>query len=111
MRLKQILINLVKNAFKFTRKGSIRVIAAFDEIEEKLHIHVVDTGKGILENEMGQLFQQFGKLMRTANMNNEGIGMGLMICQNLVQMNEGTISVKSNGEDQGSAFSFTYKVK
>ena len=54
-----------------------------------LHCHVIDSGKGIREDEMGQLFQKFGKLLRTADTNSEGIGMGLMICQNLVQMNKG----------------------
>ena len=48
VRLKQILINLVKNAFKFCRGGIIRIIMAFDEVEEVLKVHVVDTGKGIL---------------------------------------------------------------
>ena len=47
MRLKQILINLVKNALKFTRKGNIRVVMAFDQEEEMLKVHVIDTGKGI----------------------------------------------------------------
>mgnify|MGYP000861515896 CR=1 FL=1 len=87
VRLKQILINLIKNAFKFTRFGKIRVIAAYDEANELFHCHIVDTGKGIKDDEMDQLFTQFGKLLRTASMNNEGIGMGLMICQNLVKMN------------------------
>jgi len=64
-----------------------------------LHFHVVDTGKGIKQDEMSQLFKQFGKLLRTANMNSEGIGMGLMICQNLVCMNQGTIQVFSEGVD------------
>ena len=84
VRLKQILINLVKNAFKFCQGGEIRVIMAFDEIDEMLKVHVVDTGKGILSEDMDRLFKQFGKLLRTAEMNSEGIGMGLMICQNLV---------------------------
>ena len=43
-------------------------------------------------------------------MNSEGIGMGLMICQNLVALNQGQIYVQSDGEDQGSAFTFTYKL-
>ena len=84
MRLKQILINLVKNAFKFCRGGVVRVIMAFDIVEEMLKVHVVDTGKGILPEEIDRLFKQFGKLLRTAEMNHEGIGMGLMICKNLV---------------------------
>ena len=78
--MKQILINLIKNAFKFTRRGEIRVILAIDEPAKMLKVSVVDTGKGIKADEMDKLFSKFGKLLRTANMNSEGIGMGLMIC-------------------------------
>jgi len=60
--LKQILINLVKNAFKFCRGGEIRVIMAFDRVEEVLRVHVVDTGLGIIPKDMDKLFKQFGKL-------------------------------------------------
>ena len=109
-RLKQVLINLVKNAFKFTRKGEIRIRAAFDQRESMLKFDVCDTGKGIKQEEMDQLFKQFGKLLRTAEMNSEGIGMGLMICRNLVRLNHGQITVQSDGEDRGSTFTFTFKV-
>jgi signal transduction histidine kinase len=80
IRLKQILINLVKNSLKFCQGGMIRVIMAFDEDEEVLIVHVVDTGKGILPEDIDRLFKQFGKLHRTSEMNHEGIGLGLMIC-------------------------------
>ena len=110
LRLKQILINLVKNAMKFTLKGTIRMIASFDEVSEFLTLHIVDSGKGIKPEEMSKLFTKFGKLQRTAEMNSEGIGMGLMICQNLVQLNEGEITVHSEGEDKGSRFTFTMKM-
>lgn len=53
----------------------------------------------------------FGKLKRTAEMNNEGIGMGLMICQRLVELNGGQISLTSLGENSGATAFFTYKVK
>ena len=99
MRLKQILINLVKNALKFTQNGFIRIKANYDKESEFLTVHVMDTGKGIKAEEIDQLFSLFGKLKRTADMNSEGIGMGLMICQNLVEMNHGKITVKSDGED------------
>ena len=52
----------------------------------------------------------FGKLRRTAEINNEGIGLGLMICENLVKMNKGTISVHSDGENKGSIFTFSMKM-
>ena len=72
---------------------------------------VVDNGKGIRPEDKAKLFNQFGKLMRTASMNNEGIGMGLMICRNLVHLNSGTITVHSEGEDKGSIFTFTMKMQ
>ena len=53
VRLKQVMINLIKNAFKFTRRGHIKIVAAYDEIEQMLHCHVIDSGKGIKEDEMG----------------------------------------------------------
>ena len=71
---------MVKNALKFCRGGKIRVIMAFDEAEEMLKVHVVDTGKGIATEDVDRLFKMFGKLRRTAEMNHEGIGLGLMIC-------------------------------
>ena len=52
---------------------------------------VVDDGKGIKSEDMHKLFQYFGKLKRTAALNSEGIGMGLMISQSLVKINLGTI--------------------
>ena len=52
-----------------------------------------------LEEDMPKLFNLFGKLKRTAEINSEGIGMGLMICQNLVKMNKGTIEVHSDGDN------------
>jgi len=84
IRLKQILINLVKNALKFCRGGQIRLVMAFDEDQDLLKVHIVDNGKGILQEDMAKLFSLFGKLERTAEINSEGIGMGLMICKNLV---------------------------
>ena len=86
-------------------------MVAFDVTEEMLKVRVVDTGKGITQDEMTKLFTQFGKLLRTSEMNSEGIGLGLMICDNLVRLNHGTISVHSDGIDKGSVFTFTIKMK
>lgn len=75
-----------------------------------LKVHVVDSGKGIDPQDINKLFNMFGKLLRTAEQNHEGIGMGLMICKNLVEQNQGTINVHSDGLDKGSIFSFTMKM-
>ena len=64
-----------------------------------IYVSVVDNGRGIIKEDQSKLFQMFGKLKRTSELNSEGIGMGLMICQKLVQMNGGEISVHSDGEN------------
>ena len=101
----------MKNAIKFTIGGLVRITVTFDDTVDLLKVQVLDTGKRIIEEGTSKLFQMFGKLKRTAKMNSEGIGMGLMICQKLVDKNGGTISVHSEGENKGSVFSFTMKMK
>ena len=61
-------------------------------------MHVIDNGKGIKSDKMDKLFQMFGKLRRCAKMNNDGIGMGLMTCLKLVEMNKGGLRAHSDGE-------------
>jgi len=71
------LINLVKNALKFTFNGTVTLRASFDRIAEILTVNVIDTGKGIEDSEKNELFKAFGKLSRTEDINQEGLGMGL----------------------------------
>lgn len=101
------MVNLVKNASKFTRKGKVRIFVAFDPIHHFLKVHVVDNGKGIRETEMDRLFNMFGKLKRTASQNSEGIGLGLMISKKLVEGCGGAIEARSKGENKGSSFIFS----
>ena len=89
LRLKQVLINLVKNAIKFTRSGYVRILAAYDPHVSLLRVQVCDSGKGIAPEEIPQLCHKFGKLFRTAEMNHDGIGLGLMISKALIEKNEG----------------------
>lgn len=70
-------------------------------------VHVVDTGIGINEKDVPLLFSKFGKLLRTAHMNSEGIGLGLMISKALVEHNEGQINAFSEGINKGSVFIFS----
>ena len=85
----------------------MKIISTYDCDEEMLKIHIIDNGKGIRQEDINKLFKMFGKLRRTAEINNEGIGLGLMICENLVKMNKGTISVHSDGDNKGSIFTFS----
>ena len=106
-----MLINIVKNALKFTICGMIKIVAAYDETDEKLFVQVVDTGKGFSKSDARKLFTKFGKLKRTAEMNNEGIGLGLLICQNIVRASGGSISAHSEGPDKGATFCFSFKMR
>ena len=60
---------------------------AYDYYVKMLKVHIFDSGKGIKQEELNKLFTKFGKLRRTAEMNSEGIGLGLMICKELVSKN------------------------
>ena len=83
-RFQQILINLVKNAIKFTKKGSIEIKASYNKILQSIVIHVKDSGVGIKREDIPMLFTRFGKLQRTAEMNSEGIGLGLNIVKQIL---------------------------
>ena len=89
----------------------VKIVAAYDEADEKLFVQVVDTGKGFSKGDASKLFTKFGKLKRTAAMNNEGIGLGLLICQNIVRESGGIISAHSEGLDKGATFSFSIKMR
>ena len=106
VRLQQVLINLTKNALKFTHKGQIQIKAAYDYYQELLQVKVSDTGKGINSDEMQKLFTLFGKIERTEDSNPDGIGMGLTICQKILMSCGGKIEVHSEGENMGTTFFF-----
>ena len=73
-------MNLVKNALKFSFNRPIKIVACFDHGDGLLKVHVRDKGRGIKQKDLGLLFNLFGKLEDTADVNEEGIGMGLTIC-------------------------------
>ena len=74
-------------------------------------IQVEDTGKGIAKEDLNKLFTRFGKLQRTAEMNHEGIGLGLNIAKQIVEQAKGTISAHSDGIGFGSNFSFSMQME
>ena len=89
-RLKQILINLIANAIKFTFKGGIRITIDQDPADnECLQIAVIDTGMGIKDEDKGRLFKMYGKLEDEEGVNKNGVGLGLTISNALVMMLNG----------------------
>lgn len=83
-RIRQILINLIANAVKFTFKGSIQVLIK-NISPELLEFSVTDSGTGISKNNQSKLFEAFSKLDDPNNQNVQGVGLGLMISNILAQ--------------------------
>ncbi len=109
MRVRQVLLNLISNASKFTDQGSITVEASIQRGPTgKLEalINVIDTGPGISIEDQKKLFQAFSQVDGSATRKSGGSGLGLSICANLVQLHGGRIGVHSIVE-RGSTFWFT----
>ena len=109
-RLRQILINLVGNAVKFTEEGAVSFSVKLESLQESgqaiLKFTVKDTGIGIPQASQGLLFQSFSQLHPSINRKYGGTGLGLAISKKLVELLGGAIGMDSR-EDEGSEFYFT----
>ncbi len=106
LRLKQILVNLVENAIKFTELGEVRVDARFVEDSSKkpfMKFEVSDTGVGITDEEIARLFQPFSQADTSTTRRFGGTGLGLSISRRLAVMLGGDITIKSQ-PGKGSKF-------
>jgi len=113
-RLRQILLNLVGNAVKFTEKGLVEVSVTLKEKEENaqfLHFSIQDSGIGMTEETMTRLFTNFTQADASISRRYQGSGLGLSICKRIVDLMGGEIGVNSE-IDKGSEFWFDvpYKV-
>jgi len=109
LRLGQVLINLTNNAIKFTEKGEILVALKAIETDDDttlLSFSVKDTGIGLTEEQIGQLFKAFTQADASTTRKYGGTGLGLTICKKLIEMMGGNIKVTSV-HGKGSVFSFT----
>ncbi len=108
-RLQQVLLNLVSNAVKFTEKGHVLIKVNLDSIKGDtliLGFEVTDTGIGIPDGKLNQLFESFSQVDASTTRKYGGTGLGLAISKRLVELMGGTIEVSST-EDKGSTFAFT----
>jgi len=108
-RLKQIVLNLVNNAVKFTQKGQVHTFISVEEESEKrikIKVSVQDTGIGISEEGKKNLFQLFSQVDTSTTKIYGGTGLGLSIAKRLVMLMEGDIGMDSK-HDEGSEFWFT----
>jgi len=109
VRIGQILLNLVSNALKFTESGEIKAsLKLLSETEDHftLEIAISDTGIGIPEQHLGKIFESFEQVKNRDTRAKVGTGLGLAIVKSLVEIQQGTISVKTK-EGEGSIFTVT----
>ncbi len=102
----QLFVNLIDNAIKYTEKGSIR-IKAFQNYLGKIQVDITDTGIGISEKYLPNLFEPFSQEEQGYTRSYEGIGLGLSLVKSYAELNNAEIQVKSK-KDIGSTFSVIF---
>jgi signal transduction histidine kinase len=101
VRLNQVILNLISNAIKFTKEGSIIVNAKKEDRENKVIVSVKDTGIGIHPDVLPRLFQKF------ATKSYQGTGLGLYISKSIVEAHGGRMWAENNSDQKGAVFYFT----
>ena len=102
-RLKQIVVNLLSNAIKYTHDGGVTVDAQLTANDSRLQVDVTDTGPGISPEQQSDLFSKY--YQTSTSKGKTGTGLGLFICKQLVKLQNGRITVKSE-PGKGSTFRF-----
>jgi signal transduction histidine kinase len=106
-KVKQIVLNLLTNAIKFTPQGAVRVSAGYDRERDEAAISVEDTGIGIAEKDQQKIFEDFRQADDSVTRQYGGAGLGLSICRRLANMLGGRITVESK---VGAGSMFTLRV-
>jgi PAS domain S-box-containing protein len=104
-RIRQILLNLMSNAVKFTTTGGVTLRTRYDRPAERLRIEVIDTGAGLTAEQQDRLFKRFSQIDGSLTRAHNGAGLGLAICKGLAEAMGGEIGIESQ-VGQGSRFWF-----
>jgi signal transduction histidine kinase len=109
-KVKQIVLNLLSNALKFTPSGSVTITVSHEARNRMVKIAVRDTGVGIGEEDQAKVFEDFRQLDTSPARGYGGTGLGLSICRRLAQMLDGSIDLTSE-PGKGSTFSLSLPVR
>jgi signal transduction histidine kinase len=111
-RIRQVLHNLLTNAFRYTPRGGRVAISALRSSDEKaLEIKVADSGSGISSQELPHIFDRFYRADAKASDDYSGTGLGLAIVKAIVEAQKGSIRVESPGRQQGSTFTVSFPLQ
>ena len=100
-RLYQVISNLLSNAIKFTNSGSINITLEKDISDNKISMHIRDTGQGIDQSILPKIFSKF------VTKSKEGTGLGLFISRSIILAHGGNIWAENNKDGKGATFSFS----
>jgi CheY-like chemotaxis protein len=110
-RVQQVVWNLMSNAVKFTSNGgAVRVDASVDTAAGSVRVHVRDNGQGISAEFLPHVFERFRQADSSNTRRHGGLGIGLTIVRQIVELHGGNVSVQSDGIGHGSVFSFTLPI-
>ncbi|MFK7826700.1 MAG: response regulator [Oligoflexales bacterium] len=113
IKLKQVLMNIVGNAIKFTQVGNVRirvypVSAPSQAVDEKIEFEIIDSGIGVAQEDQKRIFEAFTQADTSKTKNFAGTGLGLTISKKIIDLMSGTISLDSE-KGKGSSFKFQIK--
>jgi len=108
-KIKNVIINLINNAIKYTTRGSI--IVSLKANKENVEFCVSDSGLGIRHEDMPKLFKKFSRGLGMSLVDTEGTGLGLYVSRMLIKSHKGKIWAESKGSGHGSSFCFTLPIK
>lgn len=108
-KIRQVILNLIDNSIKYTKKGSINV--SLEQINDNIQFCVSDTGMGITEDDLPKLFKKFSRGKDTPLVHAGGSGLGLYVCKMMVEAHSGKVWCESKGKGKGAKFCFRLPIK
>ncbi|PLX27487.1 hypothetical protein C0583_02955 [Candidatus Parcubacteria bacterium] len=108
-KIRQVVMNLIDNAVKYTNKG--RVVVTLKEKDNALVFSVKDNGIGISKDDMPNMFKKFSRGTTASLEHTEGTGLGLLVAKQMIEYHDGKIWAESEGEDKGTTFTFVLPIK
>lgn len=108
-KLRQVVMNLIDNAIKYTKKGNVTV--TLKKVGKRIQFCVSDSGMGITKDDLGHLFKKFSRGEGTSVVHTEGTGLGLYVAKEMIEAHHGKIWAESEGDGKGASFYFELPIK
>ncbi len=101
-KMREVISNLVDNSIKYTKKGTVGVTV--EELDNQVRVIVSDSGMGIAKEEIRYIFEKFQRGKDSSTTHTEGVGLGLYVCEKIINSHNGKIWAESDGLEKGSRF-------